>query len=325
MESLAAYPRLVGDIRANQARFALVEGPDRVPTRVAAYPATCFSSLHSALDTYLAEQRQRPRWAALGVASPVLADTVHLTNSPWRFSARHLKQQMGFERLVVINDFAALAMALPRLKPSQYWALAGGQGVPGAPLALLGPDAGLGASGLLPHPAGGHRVVAAEGGHATLSAANALEAELLRVLRMRFGHVSAERVVSGPGLVNLYQGVNEIHGLAGLPLSEADITAAALGHLDLGAYSASCHDTLQAFCGFLGSVAGDLALTLGAYGGVYLGGPIVPRLGECLARSPFRARFEGQGLRRQRLADVPNWVIRADATAALLGVAQALA
>ena len=174
----------------------------------------------------------------------------------------------------------------------------------GAPLAVLGPGSGLGVSGLIPSPGGGWSPLAGEGGHVSLAPADDRESEVLARMRRRFGPVSAERALSGPGLVNLYHAVCELEGRDPAPLPPAEVTGAALaGSCPL------CREALELFAAFLGAVAGDLALTLGARGGVYLAGGIAPRLGDFLEDSAFRRRFVEKGPQRGYLAPVPTFLI----------------
>jgi glucokinase len=175
-------------------------------------------------------------------------------------------------------------------------------------------------SGLLPDGRGGRVPLSGEGGHVTLGPLDDREDAVLERLRRRFGHVSAERALSGPGLVNLYEAVCDADGLACRPLDAAEVSRRGLQGSD-----AACTEALRLFCSLLGNVAGGLALTLGATGGVYIGGGIVPRLGGFFARSPFRSAFEAKGRFHDYLAAIPTWVIRADTSPSLRGAALALA
>jgi glucokinase len=188
-------------------------------------------------------------------------------------------------------------------------------------LAVIGPGTGLGVSGLVADGRGGWRVIVGEGGHVTLPAATAREASLLAVLRERFGHVSAERALSGPGLVNLYDAACRLDGEA----PEALLPAQVMARSEPGTaeHSVQCEEALRVFAALLGTVAGNVALTLGARGGVFIGGGIVPRLGARFATLPFRARFEDKGRFRGYLEAIPTWVITAESPA-LLGAARAL-
>jgi glucokinase len=258
---------------------------------------------------------------AFGIATAVTGDTVSMTNHPWSFSIEDLRRSLGADRVRVLNDFEALAHAVPVLPAADLQAVGGGAAVPGATLAIIGPGTGLGVSGLVNDGSGGWRVVAGEGGHVTLAACNARESALLAVLRERFGHVSAERALSGPGLVNLYEAACLLDGETPSALQPAEVlTRSRPGAAE---HDTQCDEAVTTFAALLGTVAGNLALTLGARGGVFIGGGIVPRLGERFAALPFRSRFDDKGRFRSYVEAVPVWVITASAPA-LLGAARAL-
>jgi glucokinase len=313
------YPRLVADVGGTNARFAWIAAPDAPPAQIATYHCDDHASLTRAVRHYLAEHAlPGPRWAAIGIATPVTGDAVRMTNHPWAFSIEQVRKDLGLERLAVVNDFTALALSLPVLEPADLLRVGGGEPALGAPLALLGPGTGLGVSGLL-FARGGQAAVpiSGEGGHVTLAAADDLEAQVIELLRRRFGHVSAERALSGPGLSNLHEALARIRGESRPAMSAAQITAAAPS-------DAHCAAVVDLFCALLGNVAGNLALTLGARGGVYVGGGIVPRIAEQLARSRFRERFEAKGRFRDYLAAIPTWLLVAEDSPALVGAARAL-
>lgn len=313
------YPQLVGDIGGTNARFALIRAPGGTPEAIAAYPCARFPGLDAAIGHYLDQTGgPRPRWGALGIANPVDGDAVRMTNHDWAFSIAQLREALDFDHLRVVNDFAALAMALPALPPSNLQQIGGGKPEPGRAIGLVGAGTGLGVSGLIPCGTD-HAVIEGEGGHVTLAASNAEEAALLALLARTHPHVSAERVVSGPGLISLYQALGALRG----EHSDA-ITATEISHLGLNGTSALCRAALEHFCAFLGTVAADLALTLGARGGIYIGGGIVPQLGGFFAQSPFRARFERKGRFSAYLAAIPTYVINAPYPA-LTGAARILA
>ena len=315
----AAYPRLVGDVGGTSARFGWVEAAGAGVTRLASYHCDAYAGLEAVVVRYLANQGlASPPAAAIGIATPVTGDQVAMTNRDWSFSISALQQRLGLQRLVVLNDFAALALALPDLAPAELHAVGGGAGDVGAARALLGAGTGLGVSGLLP-AAGGYVPVVGEGGHATLAGANADQDRVIERLRQRYGHVSAERVLSGPGLVDLYEVCCEFDGVAAQPLDPPDVSARALQGTD-----AQCRAAVELFFDFLGSVAGNLALILGARGGVYIGGGIVPELGDWISRSRFRERFEAKGRFRAYLASIPVWVVTASGAPALRGANRAL-
>lgn len=314
----AGYPRLLGDIGATNARWAWIERAGGALQDISVRPCAEHPTLLEAAAEYLARHgHAAPRAVAIGIATPVTGDQVRMTNHPWGFSIAELQRALGAERCLVINDFTALALSLPLLGPGDLRPLGGGVPAAGTPLALLGPGTGLGVSALL---CGGATVSAlsGEGGHVTLAAADDEEAALIALMRQRFGHVSAERVLSGPGLINLYDAVCMLAGQAPRALQPSELTRAAIDGSD-----EACVRTVRLFTSFLGGVAGDLVLTLGARGGVYVGGGIVPRLGTAFDAGLFRARFEHKGRFASYLQAVPAWVITAS-TPALLGADRAL-
>ena len=302
--SKALTPWLVGDIGATNARFGLVE-PDGSLLHSSVLADADYAGLGEAIEAYLAERGglPRPRQAAIAVASPITGDAVRMTNHPWAFSISALRTQLGFERLEVINDFTAQALALPHLGPDDKTAVGGGAAQPGTPIGVLGPGSGLGVSGLVP---AGRRWVplSGEGGHATMAPVSERESAVLSAMRRHFDHVSAERVLSGPGLVNLYNALADVDGARAAQYTAAQITDAASENEDL-----RCGEATEMFCAMLGTMAGNLALTLGAKGGVYIAGGIVPRLGERFATSQFRERFEAKGRFRDYLAPIPTFVV----------------
>jgi glucokinase len=312
------FPRLVGDIGGTNARFALVAAPGGDLEAIHTLPCADFAGPAEAIEHYLtATGIARPRWGAFGIANPVDGDFVRMTNHNWAFSIRQLRERLTFERLDVLNDFTALAMALPVLQDADLLKVGGGSAVAHRAIGLLGAGTGLGISGLIPC-CDDYVPLEGEGGHVTLAASDAHEAALLAWLATRHAHVSAERALSGPGLVALYQAHAAVRGESAEPLSAADISRRALE-----GSSPLCVETLDTFCALLGTVAADLALTLGARGGIYIGGGIVPRLGDFFARSRFRARFEQKGRFSAYLAGIPTYVIRAPYPG-LLGAARAL-
>jgi len=311
-------PELIADIGGTNARFAL-RRPGRAPVRFRSLPTRDYPRLAEAARTYLAlaAPDEPPRRAAIAVASPVTGDRVRLTNRDWSFSRAALRRALGLDSLTVINDFVAIAHAVPRLRAADWTGVGGGPGDRRAPIALIGPGTGLGVALLVPD--GGRYIpVATEGGHVTLAAADSEEAAIVAELSKRFSHVSAERVLSGPGLVNLYRAVAALRGRPAPLADPAAITEAALDGSDAVAAA-----TLEAFCGFLGGAAGDLALTTGARGGVYIAGGIVPRFAHRLARTSFRRRFEAKGRFRSWLAPIPVRVITREQPA-LLGLCRLL-
>jgi glucokinase len=309
---------LVGDIGGTNARFGLVAPDgDLLHSRVLA--DADYAGIGDAIDAYLEDRGglPRPRRGAIAIASAITGDEVRMTNHPWTFSISGLQRRLRFQRLEVINDFAAQALALPHLGADDKIAIGGGEAAPEAPIGVLGPGSGLGVSGLV--WTGKHWVpLAGEGGHATMPPATDRESAVLEAMRRRLDHVSAERVISGPGLVNLYHALAAVDGVPARQYTAAQITDPKSAHDD-----PLCAETTEMFCAMLGTVAGNLALTLGAKGGVYIGGGIIPRLGERFAASPFRARFEDKGRFRNYLAAIPTFVVT-HKLPAFLGCAAAL-
>lgn len=299
-------PALIADIGGTNVRFALVAGG--APEALRVLHTADYPHIAAAVRAYLdqAAPATAPAAAAFAVASPVAGDDVRMTNRDWSFSIDRLRQDLGLETLHVINDFAAIALAVPHLGAEDVARIGGGAAAEGAPIAVIGPGTGLGVSLLVRTP-GCWTPVATEGGHVTLAAADDREAEVIAHLRRRFGHVSAERALSGPGLVNLHAALAAIAGQAEQAAAVAeptDITARALAGSD-----PLCRDAVAMFCAMLGTVAGDLALSLGAQGGVYIAGGIVPDLGALFAATDFRARFEAKGRFKGYMAAIPTFVI----------------
>jgi glucokinase len=323
-------PWLVADNGGTNARFGwLAEGAEHI-SHVATLPAAGNAGPADAAAEYLAgvarslgSAYRPPRAAAFAVATAVGTDRIAFTNSGWAFSCREAQAALGLDALLVLNDFEALALSLPRLQASQV------QPWPGAPeraalpgraaLAVIGPGTGLGVAGLVPAPGGGWVAVPGEGGHASLSAADDFDAALLAAVRREHAHVSAERLLSGIGLPVLHGAVAAVLGQPAEVLAAEQIV-----ERGLNGSCAVCSRTLDSFCALLGSFAGNVALVMGARGGVYIGGGIVPRLGERFFQSPFRQRFEAKGRFHTYLQAVPTLLIT-DTLAALNGGVQALA
>ena len=315
----AAETWLVGDIGATNARFGLVS-PERKVLHWHSYACEHYPTLEDAVAEYLSARGglAMPRQAAIAVASAITGDQVSMTNHPWRFSIAAVRARFGFERLEIINDFTAQALALPHLGPDDRMSVGGGAAAAGAPLGVLGPGSGLGVSGLVACGAG-WVALTGEGGHATMAPATERESAVLDHMRRHFDHVSAERALSGPGLVNLYNSLAELDGIPSRGYTPAQIT-------DFGTRGGDpvCVEATAMFCAMLGTVAGNLALTLGARGGVYIAGGIVPRLGRFFADSQFRTRFEAKGRFEAYLAAIPTHVVTYN-LAAFLGCAALLA
>lgn len=314
----APWPRLVADIGGTNVRFALIAHPGAAPSALRSLRCADFAAPGEALQAWLADAgASLPTVAAFGIATPITGDEVAMTNHPWRFSVSALRAALGLQRLRVVNDFTALALGLPGLAIDACERIGGGEAQPGAAIGLLGAGTGLGISGLIPAP-GGPVPLQGEGGHVSLPASTPREAQVVAWLAVRHGHVSAERVLSGPGLLSLYAALCDLDRVPAETLTAETVSARGRDGT-----CPHCVEALSMFCALLGTVAGDLALTLGARGGIYIGGGIVPQLGEFFARSPFRARFEAKGRFQPYLARIPTWVIRSPHVA-LIGASAAL-
>lgn len=308
---------LVADIGGTRARFALANEHGLSGLECTLAVADYLNPIDAIRYFLNSVGNPQLHSAALAIAAPVDDPVVRLTNGHWHFSREDIRSQLGLDRLLLLNDFTALALSLPHLKPTDMRQLGGGAPVPFAPKAVLGPGTGLGTSGLIFNQ-GSWIPLTGEGGHNSLAPANSRESEILAAAWQEFPHVSFERLVSGSGLPLLHRLVASIDGSRFNPLPTAEIVAAATSGRD-----ECCISTLNTFCAMLGSLAGNLALTLGARGGVYIGGGVVPRLGNFFDRSPFRDRFESKGRFMTHLATIPVYIITAHSPA-LLGAAQAL-
>lgn len=294
---------VLGDIGGTNARFSLVTDEHMGP--IETLTVADFPDFDGAFAAFLGRHRNglTISGAVLAVAGAVEANRSMLTNSGWIIDAGRLEKTFDLPGVRVVNDFKALAWSLPYLTPRELFAIGGGERTAAAPAVVLGPGTGLGLACFVPRPRD-PLTVTTEAGHATLPGANAREDAVIAHLRERFGHVSVERALSGPGLVNLYQSLAAIDHLAVPPRKPSEITEAAL--------CGSCPTSREAvdmFCAMLGTVAGNAALTFDARGGVYIGGGIAPRIREYLARSQFRARFEAKGRFQAYVAAIPSWVI----------------
>ena len=304
MPDSACRSAMIADIGGTNVRFALI-GADGKPNNVSVLTCSDYPDLLSAANAYLdgIVPEDRPDHGAFAAACPVTGDQVQVTNLPWSFSIDDLRRQLGFKTLDVINDFSAIAYALPRLATGDRRQIGGGGVHECSPVAVLGSGTGLGVSALVPAD-GGWVALETEGGHITMAANNEHEAQLIDSLRSQFGHVSAERVLSGPGLVNLYETISTIAGIVVEPLTPEQVSERGLGEP-----ASPCGKTIEMFCAMLGTFASDLALSLGARGGVYIAGGIVPSLGNAFDRSGFRSRFEEKGRFSAYLAKIPTFVI----------------
>ena len=290
-------PVLIADLGGTNLRFALTDGK---ATREEAWmEGDRFGTLDEAVTAYLTQigRNDAPDRAIFAVAGPSDAQTMVFTNRNWTVPVAPLRDRFGLKQLAVVNDFAAVAYALPHLTPADYRPVGPQRpGLPG-PMVAIGPGTGLGV-GLIVPDRGGIKVVPGEGGHATLAAQNALEDRVIGYLRNLYGHVSAERALSGAGLADLHDAVCAVEGLAARRLDAASIVAEA--ETDPG-----CRAAIGLFTDFLATVSGDLALTAAASGGVYIAGGMVPKIGALFDGDRFRRRFTAKGRLAGYLDPIP--------------------
>jgi glucokinase len=297
---------LIADIGATNSRCALLDDTGRV-ARTETYLNRDFQGLDAVLGRFVDDIR--PRRAAIAIAAPIAGDEITMTNVDWHFRQSALADSLGLDTLRVVNDFEALAYALPRIGEESRHRIGGGPGMH-ATRAVLGPGSGLGVAAVVPG-ANGWTAVSGEGGHVTLAALSETEALLIAEHGEANGHCAAEELLSGPGLVRIHSSLARRAGLDGDEIAPAAITEAALGG------DAIARETYAAFFALLGTVAGNLALTTGARGGVYVGGGIVPRVIGLLEDSEFRERFVAKGRYRAYLDAIPLFVITAERPAFL--------
>ncbi|MBI3285014.1 MAG: glucokinase [Burkholderiales bacterium] len=296
-------PRLLADIGATHARFTLETAPG-VFESVRVLKCDDYPGIIPLLRAYLDQHGGRKvHHAAFALANPIDGDQVRMTNRDWAFSIEDVRREFGLYTLLIVNDFTALAMSLPGLQAKDRMQVGGGTAVPKSVIGVLGPGTGLGVSGLIP-TADGFVTLGSEGGHVNFAPCDEREYAILQFAWQEWSHVSTERLISGPGLELIYRALAQRGQKKVAALAAQDIMRGALSDAD-----PLCLETLECFCGMLGSFAANLAVTLGAFGGVYIGGGIVPLMGDWFAQSSFRRRFEAKGRFTGYLAQIPTYVI----------------
>ena len=305
---MPSYPHLLADIGGTNARFALEVAPNQLAA-ISVLACGDHATLSDALRSYLTSDSaiqsgaQQVSKVAIAIANPVHGDVVQMTNHHWSFSISAVQSEFGFATLLVVNDFRALAMALPALNQQQKIQVGAGEVQEHAAIGLLGAGTGLGVSGLIPSAAG-WVALDSEGGHTSFSPTNEREIAILQFALKKYQHVSSERLMSGAGLQLIYQALASYRQQAAEELDPPEIMRRGLSDA-----CPLCRETLTTFCELLGTMASNLAITLGAKGGVYIGGGIVPRLGAFFNASNFRSRFEQKGRFGGYLSQIPTFII----------------
>ncbi len=305
---IMTYPHLLADIGGTNARFALETAPGKLDA-ISVLPCSDFATISHVINAYLSQPAAQQAGAAevshvgIAIANPVYGDLIKMTNHHWAFSVQEVQRAFNFKTLLVVNDFKALAMALPFLDQSQKHQVGSGTARQDGVIGLLGAGTGLGVSGLI--PAGDTWLALdSEGGHCSFAPTNAREIAILQFALRTYKHVSAERLLSGAGLVLIYRGLADLQNR-----TAEDIDPPEIMRRGLSAECPICSDVLVLFCELLGTMASNLAITLGSKGGIYIGGGIVPRLGRFFDQSPFRQRFEQKGRFANYLEQIPTFVI----------------
>ncbi len=297
---------VLADVGGTNVRFALLTGGVLGPIEHMA--VRDHKHFTDALAIFMAHQTERAsiRRGIFAVAGVVAGERCALTNNPWVVDAAELRAHFGFTGIRIINDFEAIAWSLPHLTRNDLRTVGGREPVAEAPMVVLGPGTGLGVAAYVPREKRGF-VLRSEGGHSTVPSGSLREDAIIENLRQRFGHVSAERVLSGHGLENLYRAIASIDSLMVPERTAAEITQAAVEES-----CATSRAALDIFCAMLGDVAGNFALDFGAQGGVFIAGGIISHIRDYLPRSRFRLRFEAKGRLRGYLEAIPVYLILHD-------------
>jgi glucokinase len=296
---------LLADVGGTNVRFAVLA--DGAIGAIEHIRVADHQQVEDALAAYF-EARSSPaaiRKAIFAVAGVVEGERCVMTNSPWVVDASQLRKRFSFSDVRLLNDFAAVAWSLPKLGVADLRQIGGGEPKANAPKLALGPGTGLGVATYV--PAQGGLVLGGEGGHGSLPGGSEREDAVISALRRKFGHVSIERVLSGPGLVNLYQAIATLDGMKGPERNSHDVREAAIAGT-----CPVCRAALDLFCAWLGEVTGNFALSVGAQGGVYIGGGFVPKMRDELLRSQFRARFDAKGRMSAYVQAIPVYLILHD-------------
>ena len=306
---------LVADIGGTNLRIGTTDEKGQLDN-IEQYQCNHYPSLSAAINHYINEYHLAGAelHACLAIACPVESDLITMTNLPWEFSKTQLKQELNLSTLLLINDYTAIAHCIPLLDSDSKVQIGQGKVQHGKPISICGPGTGLGVANLIHHNQEWISL-SGEGGHADFAPVDHQEVDILRYLNTKYSRVSYEQLLSGLGLEQIYHAIawskqKDVPMLAAHEISEQAIN----GQCSL------CQEALAQFCRTLGSFAGNLALTLGSFGGVYIAGGIVPRFINYFKKSDFRKRFEQKGRLSTFNQDIPTYVIT-EAQPGLLGAA----
>ncbi|WP_394174411.1 glucokinase [Thalassotalea litorea] len=295
---------IVADIGGTNLRIGMLDQTGSIKN-LHLYQCAEFSGLQTVLEDYFVQHQIDSSQvnACLAIACPVDKDLISMTNLPWEFKQSELKASLKLRSLYMINDYTAIAMSINSLDDSQKVKIGKGEPVAHKPIAICGPGTGLGVANLFEYQ-GQWISVGGEGGHVDFAPTDDTEVAILNFLKKKYSRVSAEQLLSGLGIEQIYQALCELHNVEPQPYKAKDISAKGITKdCDI------CHQAMQQFCKTLGSFAGNLALTTGAFGGVYIAGGIVPRFLEFFANSDFRTRFEAKGRFEGFNQAIPTYVI----------------
>ncbi|HEY0289956.1 MAG TPA: glucokinase [Pseudomonas sp.] len=298
---------MVGDIGGTNARFAIWEDDQLHSIRV--FPTVDYASPEAALLIYLEDlelQRGDVGSICLAVAGPVVGDDFHFTNNHWKINRPSFCAELKIDNLIMVNDFTAMALGMTRLREGEYLTVRHGKGDPNAAKVVIGPGTGLGVGTLIRTGDNHWTALPGEGGHVDLPIGSPREAMLWMRLMAGHEHVSAETVLSGAGLLLLYQVSCALDGIEPTLKSPVAITSAASKGDKVAAA------VLEQFCVFLGRVAGNNVLTVGGRGGVYIAGGVIPRFVDFFMQSGFNRALSEKGLMKDYFDEVPVWLVTAE-------------
>ena len=301
---------LLADIGGTHARFAYTEADTAKLQPIATYDVARFSSFETLLAQLLIDWREGSQAdthvtkVCLAVAANPHQPEIRFTNNPWCFTRSQVAAQTGCRDIQIVNDFAAVARSLPALSALDLEQIGDGASQLGQSMVTIGPGTGCGVATVVIDDAGKAMVLPGEGGHVDFAPTTDIEMKVLRQLKAAFGRVSVERILSGPGIMNLYRALGEIHQLPSTYASPEAVGDAAR------AVDRLAMESMSRFCSILGSVAGDLALTVGARGGVFIAGGIAPDYLDLLHQSDFRARFLAKGRFTAFNRDIATFIVK---------------